>query len=60
MLYDRTALSKNPEETIAQKLATLRDTQRMMLAPVMPDSYNLAWHKCIQIDDEDFQLDLLF
>ncbi|MCE9966566.1 DUF1016 domain-containing protein, partial [Lelliottia amnigena] len=28
MLYERTALSQKPEETIAQELATLRDAQR--------------------------------
>jgi hypothetical protein len=29
MLYERTALSKKPGETIAQELATMRDAQRM-------------------------------
>ena len=96
MLYERTALSKKPEETIAQELATMRDAQRMSPALVMRDPYILdflglrdtwqegdleaaiiremesfllelgagfsfvARQKRIQIDDEDFHLDLLF
>lgn len=96
MLYERTALSKSPDETIARELATLRDAQRMSPALVMRDPYILdflglhdAWQegdleaaiihemesfllelgagfsvvarqKCIQIDNEDFHLDLLF
>ncbi len=96
MLYERTALSQKPEETIAQELATLRDAQRMTPALVMRDPYILdflglrdSWQesdleaaiiremeafllelgagfcfvarqKRIQIDDEDFHLDLLF
>ncbi len=96
MLYERKALSKKPDETIAQELATLRDVQRMTPALVMRDPYILdfpglrdTWQegdleaaiiremesfllelgagfsfltrqKRIQIDDEDFHLDLLF
>ncbi|OBY84519.1 YhcG family protein [Delftia sp. JD2] len=96
MLYERTALSQKPDETIAQELATLRDAQRMSPALVMRDPYILdflglrdTWHegnleaaiiremksfllelgagfsfvarqRRIQIDDEDFHLDLLF
>lgn len=96
MLYERTALSQKPDETIAQELATLRDAQRMTPALVMRDPYILdflglrdtwqegdleaaiiremesfllelgagfsfvARQKRIQIDDEDFHLDLLF
>ncbi|MDA8446463.1 PDDEXK nuclease domain-containing protein [Paracidovorax valerianellae] len=96
MLYERTALSKKPDETIAQELATLRDAQRMTPALLMRDPYILdflglrdtwqegdleaaiiremesfllelgvgfsflARQKRIQIDDEDFHLDLLF
>ena len=96
MLYERTALSQKPEETIAQELAALRDAQRMTPALVMRDPYILdflglrdSWQesdleaaivremeafllelgagfcfvarqKRIQIDDEDFHLDLLF
>jgi predicted nuclease of restriction endonuclease-like (RecB) superfamily len=96
MLYERTALSQKPEETIAQELATMRDAQRMSPALVMRDPYILdflglrdtgrkatwkprssakwksfllelgagfsfvARQKRIQIDDEDFHLDLLF
>lgn len=41
MLYERTALSQKPEETIAQELATLRDAQRMTPALVMRDPYVL-------------------
>ncbi|MCM2103100.1 PDDEXK nuclease domain-containing protein, partial [Pseudomonas aeruginosa] len=41
MLYERTALSQKPEETIAQELATLRDVQRMTPALVMRDPYIL-------------------
>ena len=96
MLYERTALSQKPDETIAQELATLRDAQRMSPALVMRDPYILdflglrdtwqegdleaaiiremesfllelgagftfvARQKRIQIDNEDFHLDLLF
>ncbi|MDN7842430.1 PDDEXK nuclease domain-containing protein [Burkholderia multivorans] len=96
MLYERTALSKKPGETIAQELATMRDAQRMSPALVMRDPYILdflglrdtwqegdleaaiiremesfllelgagfsfvARQKRIQIDDDDFHLDLLF
>jgi predicted nuclease of restriction endonuclease-like (RecB) superfamily len=96
MLYERTALSKKPDETIAQELATMRDAQRMSPALVMRDPYILdflglrdtwqegdleaaiiremesfllelgagfsfvARQKRIQIDGEDFHLDLLF
>lgn len=41
MLYERTALSKKPDETIAQELATMRDAQRMSPALVMRDPYIL-------------------
>lgn len=41
MLYERTALSKKPDVTIAQELATLRDAQRMSPALVMRDPYIL-------------------
>ncbi len=96
MLYERTALSQKPGETIAQELATMRDAQRMSPALVMRDPYILdflglrdtwqegdleaaiiremesfllelgagfsfvARQKRIQIDGEDFHLDLLF
>lgn len=96
MLYERTALSQKPDETIAQELAAMRDAQRMSPALVMRDPYILdflglrdtwqegdleaaiiremesfllelgagfsfvARQKRIQIDDEDFHLDLLF
>ncbi|QOL13487.1 PDDEXK nuclease domain-containing protein [Dickeya dianthicola] len=96
MLYERTALSQKPGETIAQELATMRDAQRMSPALVMRDPYILdflglrdTWReddleaaiiremesfllelgagfsfvsrqKRIQIDGEDFHLDLLF
>lgn len=96
MLYERTALSQKPEETIAQELAILRDAQRMTPALVMRAPYILdflglrdSWQesdleaaiiremetfllelgagfcyvarqKRIQIDDDDFHLDLLF
>jgi len=96
MLYERTALSKKPDEMIAQELANLRDAQRISPALVMRDPYILdflglrdtwqendleaaiiremesfllelgvgftfvARQKRIQIDDEDFHLDLLF
>ncbi|PWC11569.1 PDDEXK nuclease domain-containing protein [Brenneria corticis] len=96
MLYERTALSLQPDELIAQELATLHDDQRMSPALVMRDPYILdflglrdSWQehdlegaivremesfllelgvgftfvarqKRIQIDNEDFHLDLLF
>jgi len=96
MLYERTALSQKPVETIAKELATLRNAQRMSPSLIMGDPYILdflglrdSWQesdleaavtremeafllelgagfsflarqKRIQIDDEDFHLDLLF
>ena len=96
MLYERTALSQKPDETIAQELARMRDAQRMSPALVMRDPYILdflglrdtwqegdleaaiiremesfllelgvgftfvARQKRIQIDGDDFHLDLLF
>lgn len=96
MLYERTALSQKPVETIAKELATLRNAQRMSPSLIMRDPYILdflglrdSWQesdleaavtremeafllelgagfsflarqKRIQIDDEDFHLDLLF
>jgi len=96
MLYERTALSKKPDEMIAQELTNLRDAQRMSPALLMRDPYILdflglqdtwqesdfeaaiiremesfllelgagftfvARQKRIQIDDDDFHLDLLF
>lgn len=41
MLYQRTALSQKPGETIARELATMRDAQRMSPALVMRDPYIL-------------------
>lgn len=41
MLYERTALSQKPDETIAQELAALRDAQRMTPALIMRDPYIL-------------------
>src|SRR5690554_6409978 len=41
MLYERTALSQKPDETIAQELATLRHAQRMSPSLVMRDPYIL-------------------
>lgn len=96
MLYERTALSRQPANMIEQELATLQDAQRMSPSLVMRDPYILdflglkdtwqegdleaaiiremesfllelgvgftfvARQKRIQIDDEDFHLDLLF
>lgn len=96
MLYERTALSREPDVHIAQELASLHDAERISPALVMRDPYILdfldlrgAWQesdleaaivremesfllelgagfsfvarqKRIQIDDEDFHLDLLF
>lgn len=96
MLYERTALSREPETLIEQELDALRDAQRMSPALVMRDPYVLdfldlrdtwqesdleaaivremesfllelgagftfvARQKRIQIDDDDFYLDLLF
>lgn len=96
MLYERTALSQKPGETVAQELATMRNAQRMSPALVMRDPYILdflglrdtwqegdleaaiiremesfllelgagfsfvARQKRIQIDGDDFHLDLLF
>lgn len=41
MLYERTALSHQPEVQITQELATLRDTQRMSPALLLRDPYVL-------------------
>ena len=41
MLYERTALSQKPGETIAQELAAMRDAQRISPALVMRDPYIL-------------------
>ena len=96
MLYQRTALSRQPQAQIADELAALRDTQRMTPALLMRDPYVLdfldlrdtwaesdleaailremeafllelgagfsflARQKRIQLDGEDFHLDLLF
>ena len=96
MLYERTALSQQPDALITQELATLRDAQRMSPSLVMRDPYILdflglrdtwqendleaaiiremesfllelgagftfvARQKRIQLDSEDFHLDLLF
>lgn len=96
MLYERTALSQQPEALISQELATLRDAQRMSPSLLMRDPYILdflglqdtwqendleaaiiremeafllelgagftfvARQKRIQLDGEDFHLDLLF
>jgi len=45
MLYERTALSKKPDETIVQELTTMRDTQRMSPALVMRDPYILEFQE---------------
>jgi predicted nuclease of restriction endonuclease-like (RecB) superfamily len=85
MLYERTALSKKPDETITQELALvmrdpyildflgLRDTWQEgdLEAAIIREMESfllelgagfsfLARQKRIQIDDEDFHLDLLF
>jgi len=95
MLYERTTLSKKPEELITQELENMRDAQRISPALIMRDPYILdflglkdTWHeedleaaiireiesfllelgagftfvapqKRIQIDNDDFYLDLL-
>jgi len=95
MLYERTALSKKPEELITQELEKLRDAQRISPSLIMRDPYILdflglkdtrhkddleaaiireiesfllelgagftfvARQKRIQIDSDDFYLDLL-
>lgn len=96
MLYERTALSKQPEVLIRQELAALRDKGELSPALVLKDPYMLdflglgdryverdfedailremerfllelgagfsfvARHKRIQLDGEDFYIDLLF
>jgi len=96
MLYERTALSKQPEETIRHDLALLRDESRPTPAMLLKDPYILdflelndrylerdledailremeefllemgagftfvARQKRMQIDSDDFYLDLLF
>lgn len=96
MLYERTALSRKPDELITQELAVLRDTERMSPSLLMRDPYILdflglqdtyqendleaaivremeafllelgagfsfvARQKRIQLDGDDFYLDLLF
>lgn len=96
MLYERTALSSQPEQTIAEELAALRGNQQLSPGLVLRDPYVLdflglkdSWdeqdlesailremqgfllelgtgfsfvarQKRIQIDGDDFHLDLLF
>ncbi|MBI3903311.1 MAG: DUF1016 domain-containing protein [Nitrosomonadales bacterium] len=96
MLYERTALSKKPDELIEQELATLRTTGDLSLPFVLKDPYVLdflglqdrylekdledailreletfilelgtgfsfiARQKRIQLDNDDFYIDLLF
>jgi predicted nuclease of restriction endonuclease-like (RecB) superfamily len=96
MLFERTALSKQPEEVLATELATLRKTGELSPALVLKDPYVLdflglqdrylekdledailrelenfllelgagftfvARQKRIQIDNDDFYIDLLF
>ena len=96
MLFERTALSRQPRKQIEQELAALRDTELMSPSPLMRDPYLLdflglqdtwserdleaaiaremesfllelgagfsfvARQKRIQLDDEDFYIDLLF
>jgi predicted nuclease of restriction endonuclease-like (RecB) superfamily len=96
MLFERTALSRQPDVLIAQELATMQDAQRMSPNLVMRDPYILdflglrdtwqesdleaaiiremesfllelgvgftfvARQKRIQLDGDDFYLDLLF
>ena len=95
-LFERTALSKHPDELLAQELAVLRDQGELSAALVLKDPYILdflglndrylekdledailrelesfllelgagftfvARQKRIQIDNEDFYIDLLF
>ena len=96
MLYERTALSRKPDELIAQELATLRDAEKVSPDLLLRDPYMLdflglqdtflesdlehaiiremerfllelgagfsflARQKRIQLDGDDFYLDLLF
>jgi predicted nuclease of restriction endonuclease-like (RecB) superfamily len=96
MLYERTALSRQPDALITQELATMQDAQRMSPNLIMRDPYILdflglrdtwqesdleaaiiremesfllelgvgftfaARQKRIQLDGDDFYLDLLF
>jgi len=96
MLYERSALSRKPDDLVTHELATLRDTERMSPSMLMRDPYILdflglkdtfqesdleaavvremeafllelgagfgfvARQKRIQIDGDDFYLDLLF
>lgn len=96
MLYERTALSRQPDALISQELTTLRETEQMTPSMLMRDPYVLdflglqnTWHeadleaaivremeafllelgagfsfvarqKRIQLDGDDFYLDLLF
>lgn len=43
MLFERTAISKMPEETIANEIAELRDDRKMSLDMFYGDSYMLAF-----------------
>lgn len=96
MLYERTAISRQPRKQIEQELAALRDSERMSPALLLRDPYLLdflglsdtwaerdleaaiaremesfllelgagfsfiARQKRIQLDDDDFYIDLLF
>jgi predicted nuclease of restriction endonuclease-like (RecB) superfamily len=96
MLFERTALSKKPDELITQELTTLRDTKELSPSLVLKDPYVLDFlglrdrylekdledailselekfllelgagftfverQKRLQIDNEDYYIDLLF
>jgi hypothetical protein len=70
MLFERTALSRKPDELLTSELATLRDQGVLGPNLVLKDPYVLdflglrdrfvARQKRLQIDNNDFYIDLLF
>jgi predicted nuclease of restriction endonuclease-like (RecB) superfamily len=55
MLYERTAISKKPEDTIKNELKQLNETNQLS-----PDFAFLARQKRLLIDHKDYYIDLLF
>src|SRR5690606_17465288 len=53
MLYERTALSQKPEETIAHELATLRDAQRIERLQTKLHELAAAVDDALDADDEE-------
>ncbi len=58
MLFERTALSRQPDELLAQELAILRELEDFLLELGAGFTF-VARQKRLQIDNDDFYIDLL-